>query len=267
MNIICEGIDRSGKTTLINKLQEDFNLEVIHFTCPKSNLDNNRDRVLTPGIPVFNQFQSYIFNEMIPNLYKGVNTIFDRFLYSDIIYGPIFRPTPDTLIVRPTEVNYLELLMQSLGTLFIFCEADFNTNSSLINVENEGVFKDNEMIKKVRQNYHDLLDPVTVFPKMSYDFTHQFYVTVKDWINACNKLYSNNPFYSMLKSLECFGYYIGPVFTKPEKIFNIPGQLTKPITYDDYLEFLQKNPEYIGNTNIGFVRDKHPISLMLNQLN
>lgn len=265
MNIICEGIDRSGKTTLVNKLQDDFNLEIIHFTCPKPELKTN-DKVLTPGIPVFNQFKDYIYEIMIPNIYKNKYTIFDRFLYSDIVYGPIYRPQPDELIVRKTEINFLELVMQSLGTMLIFCETDLSLNEKLIADENEGVLTDNKIITDVRTAYHNMLDPVTAFPKYNYNFNNEFYIDIKKWIEKINSENSKNTFYTLLKSLEGFGYYIGPIFNKPEQIISIPGQLTKPITYDEYLMFLRDNPEYIGNINIGFVRDKHPVSLFFKQL-
>ena len=49
--------------------------------------------------------------------------IYDRFIYSDIVYGPIYRK-PDGIAFRKTEQTFIELLMQSHGDVVIYARVE-----------------------------------------------------------------------------------------------------------------------------------------------
>ena len=74
MNIIIEGPDGAGKSTLANELAKLLNMSVRHFGAPRNSVEAAQ------------QYSLYL--DITDGLY---NTIIDRAWYSDMVYGPIFR--------------------------------------------------------------------------------------------------------------------------------------------------------------------------------
>ena len=96
MNIIIEGPDGAGKTTLANQLAEALNLHVMHFSAPLN--DNSQ----------FNMYREVLLSKR--------NTILDRAWYSDMVYGPIFRGRPEI-----TKELMWELERCAEDTIVVFC--------------------------------------------------------------------------------------------------------------------------------------------------
>lgn len=80
MIIIVEGIDRVGKTTLVNKIQHDTGFKVYHnntdFKLEKMDNDNETDKMLK---------MLQIYEAGKPDI------IFDRFHWTDFVYGCLQR--------------------------------------------------------------------------------------------------------------------------------------------------------------------------------
>ena len=93
-NIIIEGVDRLGKGTLINSIQENFGFHtVIHYEKPKA-LEYYNDP--TFGYPMrdmtqLGRYQYMSFVEGFNLLRHGQRIIFDRFHLGEVVYSPRYR--------------------------------------------------------------------------------------------------------------------------------------------------------------------------------
>lgn len=96
MNIIIEGPDGAGKTSLANQLASALNLEIVHFVAPTDNSSQ------------FDMYRSFLL--------EATNTILDRAWYSDMVYGPIFRGKAE---IRADAMRELERGAED--TVVIYC--------------------------------------------------------------------------------------------------------------------------------------------------
>lgn len=255
MKIFVCGADKSGKTTLTKKLAADLGYSRIHFTCPKQVLTDD-DHVLTPRIPVFNQ----IVNCMAEHAHD--NVIYDRFIYSDIVYGPIYR-NPDTICFRELEQTYSEMLMQSYGMVGIYAESsDVETNVKMLKEEGEGVLDDMKL-NMVKNRYRQLVSHfVHVIPTFLYDWTKTPYEDVTKFIAGEEKRLGANAFYNLLSESGMLGSgYVGPVFRLPECVFQTPD-----ISYDSYVKAMCEHPEFIGNPNIALTVNDQMLRHIISQI-
>lgn len=175
-NIIIEGPDRSGKTILRDRILSEIGdkLDNVHFTAPKKNR-SYYDYVLIPGVSVFWQIYQWVwkkankFEAEHSDMLRG--TLFDRFAYSDTVYGPIYRNFSEVYF-GCHEKLFLELFMESLGTVIIHCQLkSFEKNLKLIEDENEGIL-DREKLKTVRDAYNKIFYSNDIrLPIFHYDFT------------------------------------------------------------------------------------------------
>ena len=247
MNIIVCGVDRSGKTTLTNQLKKDLGFTRVHFTCPKQNLQDD-DYALVPNVPVFNQIMDYYSQHLQQNI------IYDRFIYSDIVYGPIYRK-PDDIAFRKTEQTFVEMLMQSHGDIVIYARVnDFEQNFSLVADENEGVL-DEKLLKDIRDKYDSLMDHVSsICPVFVYDWhAHGAYSSVLKFINDNINKYSDEVQHFAQTGIHLYDYYVGPFMKKPSKVIAIEHGHGK-MTYDDFLYACTKDNSIFADPSVGILK-------------
>lgn len=188
LNIIIEGVDRSGKSTLSDWLIKEFNLKHNHFTADQTSEKPN-DIVLVPNVPVFYQFKNYLVDiehkrmetyQFDKNGFeKNYNFLWDRFIYSDAVYGPIYKN-----FCRPIdkfEISFIEQLLQSTNTCIIHCQLeDEDLNWKLI--EDEGLdLMSRDELTYFRQQYQDVFKS-SMLPVFNYDFTKHSFEEVKYWV-------------------------------------------------------------------------------------
>jgi len=111
MFIIVEGPDGAGKTTLIEKLRQQFNnqfsnCEVIHF-----------GKIDDPS----KYFDIYM--QAIAEQYESMIdvTILDRCWYSDRVYGPIMRNKEEMSKEKARRLD--QAVVESGGGMIIYCDA------------------------------------------------------------------------------------------------------------------------------------------------
>lgn len=88
MRIIIEGIDRCGKSTLINNILKHYGPHpIIHCSSPPKGIEN-------PG-----KYQEVFFDKCFKILdEKASDVIFDRCHLGEYIYGPLYRKTDPNFI-------------------------------------------------------------------------------------------------------------------------------------------------------------------------
>ena len=122
MNIIVEGLDRSGKSTLINRLLKEFpHLKHVHFTVNDygENQPKN-DVVLNPNIPIYGQIESYVKSVKDEMESPDSGFIFDRWVYTDRAIGEILHgyKTKYTNLAQQLD---LDSYLHKCKTVVIWC--------------------------------------------------------------------------------------------------------------------------------------------------
>jgi thymidylate kinase len=163
MNIIIEGVDRSGKSTLSKWLINKFNLNYYHFTIPKS-VHSKNDIILDPTKLPFCQFLTYT-NQFVN---ESNNLLIDRFVYSNYVYGPIYKTFANHVTLD--EIHCIEKMLMPCPTCIIHCElSDFERNWQLIEEEGESLIT-RSTLQFFRNRYDNLLKQTTL-PIFKYDYT------------------------------------------------------------------------------------------------
>lgn len=179
MNIIIEGVDRSGKSTLCKWLIDKYNLKYQHFTIPKSKHDEH-DIILDPKVRPFKQFLDYAdkFVESTDDL------LIDRFVYSNYVYGPVYKTFIDHVSIE--EINCIEKILQPKNTCIIHCELeDVQRNWELIVEEGENRITESTLLF-FRSRYNKLLEHTTL-PLFKYDYTKPNSLNeLEEFINKIN---------------------------------------------------------------------------------
>lgn len=96
MQIIIEGPDGAGKSTLAKKIADTFNLKIIHSG--KDDLNN----------------LAYYAKLLTDN----PNAVFDRFYFSEIVYGNALRN--GKLRLTQHEINQLQLLLEMRDVIIFY---------------------------------------------------------------------------------------------------------------------------------------------------
>ena len=102
MKIIIEGPDGAGKSTLASLLSGYFGYPVQHRDKPKTEEDRIR------------MFESYIESAKDKS-----NMIYDRFAYSEMVYGSVMR---DKNYINVQQMYEIELELKKNGGIIIFCD-------------------------------------------------------------------------------------------------------------------------------------------------
>ena len=132
MNIIIEGPDGAGKSTLANQLASALNLEIVHFVAP---VDDS------------SQFEMYR-NFMI----DARNVILDRAWYSDMVYGPIYRGKAE---IRADLMRELERGCED--TILIYCTGSWQAMWDAATQRGENYVKTYREFEKVCSKYDEVM--------------------------------------------------------------------------------------------------------------
>ena len=155
MLIIVEGIDRVGKTTLCNMLKDKLGFKIYkhkndNFNYSKMDNDNETDKMLQ-------------LLDLYEQIGSDVNIVFDRFHWSDFVYGKIERNYNEDKAV--SNLYKITKRLNDLNALVIFvkptnlCESSkqHGRNLSMYNRSMEECFKRSEsIIREVMTDYTGL---------------------------------------------------------------------------------------------------------------
>jgi len=104
--IIVEGSDCAGKTTLINRLKDSLNYQVVKGSSFEQSTCTNEE--------LFNKF-----DEMT----KLEKTVLDRFIYSNLVYAPLYK---DFALLTDDQCRLIESKMKDKA-IIIYLEAEMDT--------------------------------------------------------------------------------------------------------------------------------------------
>jgi len=140
MIIILEGCDKSGKSTLKEKIKIYFekkgiNVDLIKCSAPKKNE---------------NLYNSY--KRIIKNVSKNNVTIIDRFIWGELVYGPVYRGKSQ---LTNEMLTNLEKLILKYDPIIIYCEAPIDFIKKKFKEDNEKFTKIKD-IKKIINLYHSV---------------------------------------------------------------------------------------------------------------
>lgn len=138
MIIILSGLNKSGKTTLANKIKELGKFEYIKCSQPK--IENGKNYA----------FEEYM--GILDKIDKDKNYIIDRFHFGSFVYGPLYRNKEDFSL----DCFYkIEERLLELDTLLILCIASDKFLIKKYQEENEEFAKlelisqEKELFKKI----------------------------------------------------------------------------------------------------------------------
>lgn len=241
--LIClEGPDKAGKTTLANEIRRRLpNINYWHFTSCDHKLGfAETDIPLQRNVNAFHQFYRFFDQHFYdnPNGLFHTTYLLDRTLYSDIVYGPIYRGHDDKLVVRDIEKNYFTLLLNGLGCVFIFAEnGDATSSFNEIVTENEGVINSLPEFASLRASYRLMIQNI----RQSTDMPFLFYnFNLVDRVNFVENILKPvvdkpNPVVDDLVKYNALGQLIGTTtINKNTKIIRVPGDPNSIITFQDY---------------------------------
>ena len=153
MIIIIEGPDGSGKTTLAEKMHKQTGYKLLHRSYPKTEEDKER-----------------MMAEYMQVIKSGVNCIFDRSWYSEMVYGPVMRN--DSIISYP-QMYTLERELTKRGAIVIYCGGMISNMWARCKERGEDYVVD---IQKYSQICHD-------FETLMYDVPHLVPVVTYEYKN------------------------------------------------------------------------------------
>lgn len=172
-NIIIEGVDRSGKSTLSDFLMKQFDMNYVHFTADETQTGKT-DYLLKLGNRVYDQFENFLDTKFE----KNKSNLFDRMMYSDYVYGPIYKNFEKPITLQ--EIRNLESKLDKYNTVVIFCESFISTNWKLIQEEGKSEM-DFDTLVKFRLWYNMALEK-SILPVFKYNFEVNTFSDVLDFI-------------------------------------------------------------------------------------
>lgn len=153
--IILEGPDGAGKTTLA---KDSKHLEYIHFGPPPKGKDG-----------AWHQYYR-LLEDLWDNPRSG-GMIVDRFIYGEMIYGPLLRGGTD---LTWAHIRMLERIIMGMSGLLVIClpPYDIIKHNWQENIDDE-LIKDEADLWAVYVHYQDLLgDSLRMLPRKLHDFTN-----------------------------------------------------------------------------------------------
>jgi len=174
--VSCEGIDGSGKSTVINKLSDDdFDSDIIKTAEPTELHSDIHNLVSTDNIsdPLFNFFTLLLdryhhVNEIIENEYDDTSIISDRDVDSTRVYQPIALAGESGPFESLWEAkHYVEIILEAFSyepdlTIYI----DVSVDTALDRIETDHTYENREFLQQARTNYLVLCDQFSRFVRV-----------------------------------------------------------------------------------------------------
>lgn len=209
--ITIEGVDKSGKSTLINLINK--NQELIHwtgkrivFTREPGGFDNFKAEKLRNFI-LENEFdvitQTYLFaasrNEhvvhtIIPNLSTGKIVISDRYIDSSIVYQGIIGGLGHQLILDINKTALHGVMPDITIVLVVSPEESVRRLKELTNPKDINIFDENIYLKNANKIYDGYLQLKKIFPNRIHliDGTQEPKQIMLNVIDIINRYIDNN---------------------------------------------------------------------------
>lgn len=149
MLIIIEGPDKSGKTTLAKKIEEQFNYKYAHFSAP--------------GNDPASEYASFFTSISIP-------TVCDRSYFGERVYGPLLRGASK---ISDLQYAVIERICRLKGAIFIYASTPLQICQDRLNdnLTNEKISLENNQKAWVR--FKTLIHSCNIKPILFYDATKQ----------------------------------------------------------------------------------------------
>lgn len=132
LNIILEGCDKTGKTTLADILVKKFGFKKV-----------------VSGPPTGDPYVDYV--KKLKSARQ--NTVFDRLCYGELVYGPIYRGKS---LINQEKLRNLELLAMAKNTIVIFCHDNVKNLSRRFKRDGEKFSKMTD-IKKISSSFKEIM--------------------------------------------------------------------------------------------------------------
>lgn len=151
MIFIIEGPDGSGKSTLAAKIAEQTGYTLLHRTQPKN--DEDKKRMMAEYLDIIN---------------SGVNCIFDRSWYSEMVYGPVMR---DTSVISYPQMYELEQKLAKRGAMLIYCTAPEKTLWKRCQARGEDYITEQEIFSQICEGFEQVMLRVPhLIPVVTYEY-------------------------------------------------------------------------------------------------
>lgn len=161
MLIILEGSDKCGKTTLARFLAVKFQADYVKFSAPVK--------------PAYDEYRDFLFT-----IDPRKNYVLDRFLYGELVYGPIYRGKSG---VTPEQMRFLETIMARVRTAVIYCETDLQQIRDNF-VKDDEQFTRQEDIEEILKRYKYLWSQTHIKPYYFNYLTDPTYGRLMPWLRA-----------------------------------------------------------------------------------
>lgn len=171
MNIIIEGLDRSGKSTLIKRINEEFPYIIpVHFTTKTNPLEQSpHDVLVTEGHSIYNQIKTYINKVVCSHVQPDINYMFDRFVYTDAALGSIYKNSGKTPTTARQQ-HEIERIMNRIGTIVIWCKLSDTEFHKKLLIEEGGNEVLLENYDKAIENYDTVMNRIKDLKVIKYDW-------------------------------------------------------------------------------------------------
>lgn len=139
MVIVCEGENRTGKSTLAKKLVSEHGFTLVKCSAPKKGAD--------------------VYVEYMKKLKKiKGNVVFDRFAYGELVYGPIYRGYSQ---LDKKKLRDIELTLMEHDAILIYC---FDTVKNIARrfVEDNETFAKVELIPKTLKLFEKVVSKARI---------------------------------------------------------------------------------------------------------
>lgn len=149
MKIIIEGPDGAGKSTLANLLSIKTGYPIIHRSNPKTDEEKKR-----------------MFDMYLQDAKSDLCMIYDRFLYSELVYGPIMR---DTSCLNFEQMYEVEVELEKTGAIIIVCNNKITKLWEACLDRGETYIKSIDVLKEISNAYTMLFEDINhLIPVLHY---------------------------------------------------------------------------------------------------